>query len=122
MPLRVRKSVRLGKGVNLNFNKNSVGVSVSGKAGRVSVNSKGRTTTTVHTPIKGVSYVNTYSNKKQYKCSPWELTIICVFGWFGLHKFLKGEILLGLIYMFTFGLCGICWFYDICKGFKDCYF
>lgn len=64
MGLRARKTIRLAKGVNLNLNKGSVGLSVGGKYGRVSVNSKGRTTTTVRTPIKGVSYVESHTAKK----------------------------------------------------------
>lgn len=35
MSMRFRKTIKLGKGVNLNFNKNSVG----SKAGRITVNS-----------------------------------------------------------------------------------
>lgn len=62
MSMRFRKTIKLGKGVNLNFNKNSVGISVGSKAGRITVNSKGRKTTTMHTPIKGVSFVNTQSS------------------------------------------------------------
>ena len=58
---------QLGKGVNLNFNKNSVGISVGSKAGRITVNSKGRKTTTMHTPIKGVSFVNTQSSSSSNK-------------------------------------------------------
>lgn len=42
MSMRFRKTIKLGKGVNLNFNKNSVGISVGSKAGRITVNSKGR--------------------------------------------------------------------------------
>ena len=33
MSMRFRKTIKLGKGVNLNFNKNSVGISVGSKAG-----------------------------------------------------------------------------------------
>lgn len=67
MGLRFRRTIRLGKGVNLNFNKNSVGLSIGGKAGRISVNSKGRKTTTIHTPIKGLSYVETKSMSSKNK-------------------------------------------------------
>lgn len=67
MSMRFRKTIKLGKGVNLNFNKNSVGISVGSKAGRITVNSKGRKTTTMHTPIKGVSFVNTQSSSSSNK-------------------------------------------------------
>jgi TM2 domain-containing membrane protein YozV len=42
-----------------------------------------------------------------------ELIITILFGWFGFHKFIDGELKLGTIYFFTFGLFGIGWFYDI---------
>jgi hypothetical protein len=34
--------------------------------------------------------------------------ILCVcLGWLGGHKFYEGKSLMGIIYMFTFGICGI---------------
>lgn len=47
MGFRYRKSIKLGKGVRLNINKGSVSMSAGGKGARVTVNSKGRKTTTV---------------------------------------------------------------------------
>lgn len=61
MGFRYRKSIRLGKGVRININKNSVGISAGVKGARVSLNSKGRTTTTVGIPGTGISYVHTDS-------------------------------------------------------------
>lgn len=37
-------------------------------------------------------------------------------GWLGLHKFATGKIKMGFIYLFTFGLFGIGWIYDIIKA------
>jgi len=37
-------------------------------------------------------------------------------GWFGLHKFAIGKVKMGFIYLFTFGLFGIGWIYDIIKA------
>lgn len=37
-------------------------------------------------------------------------------GWLGLHKFATGKIKMGFIYLFTFGLFGIGWIYDIVKA------
>lgn len=51
MGFRYRKSIKLGKGVRLNINKGSVSMSVGGKGARVTVNSKGRKTTTVGLPV-----------------------------------------------------------------------
>lgn len=41
-----------------------------------------------------------------------ELILSLFLGWLGVHKFYKGKIFLGLIYMTTFGLLGIGWLID----------
>ena len=39
--------------------------------------------------------------------------LLCVFlGYFGVHKFYEGKIGTGLLYFFTFGLCGFGWLVD----------
>lgn len=48
-----------------------------------------------------------------------ELLIVLLGGLFGIHKFIKGEIKLGLIYLFTFGLFGFGWIIDIFKVLID---
>lgn len=137
MSMRFRKTIKLGKGVNLNFNKNSVGVSVGNKAGRITVNSKGRKTTTMHTPIKGVSFVNTQSasknqtsdipayvphEKKELKTSKGLMIATIFLGWLGVQRYASGQIGLGILYTFTFGLFGIGWIYDIYKEVKSVMF
>ena len=43
----------------------------------------------------------------------WVALLLCIFlGYFGAHKFYEGKILLGIVYLFTFGLFGIGWFID----------
>ena len=43
----------------------------------------------------------------------WVALLLCLFfGYLGLHKFYEGKILLGIVYMCTFGLFGIGWFID----------
>ena len=38
----------------------------------------------------------------------WVALVLCIlFGAFGVHKFYEGRIGLGILYLFTFGLCGI---------------
>ena len=135
MSMRFRKTIKLGKGVNLNFNKNSVGISVGSKAGRITVNSKGRKTTTMHTPIKGVSFVNTQSSSssnktpseavyvipkvnKELKTSKVMLIAAIFLGWLGVQRYASGQIGLGILYTLTFGLFGIGWIYDIYKEIK----
>ena len=40
--------------------------------------------------------------------SKWVSFFLCLFfGAFGAHKFYEGRILLGVVYIFTLGLCGI---------------
>ena len=56
MGLRFRKSVKIAPGVRLNICKKSVGVSAGVKGYRKSINSSGRVTTSIGTPVSGVSY------------------------------------------------------------------
>lgn len=44
----------------------------------------------------------------------WVAFLLCLFlGEFGFHKFYEGKIIMGLLYLFTFGLVGIGWFIDL---------
>lgn len=50
----------------------------------------------------------------------WVSFLLCLFlGYFGAHKFYEGRIGMGIIYLLTFGLCGIGWLVDcivlLCK-------
>jgi len=36
-------------------------------------------------------------------------------GYLGAHRFYEGKVILGIIYLFTFGLFGIGWFIDIIR-------
>lgn len=56
MGLKFRKSFKIAPGVRVNVGKKSVGISAGVKGARVSVNSKGRKTTTVGLPGTGLSY------------------------------------------------------------------
>lgn len=43
----------------------------------------------------------------------WVALLLCIFlGYLGIHKFYEGKILLGIVYLCTFGLFGIGWFID----------
>lgn len=42
-----------------------------------------------------------------------ELIITILFGWTGAHRFRRNDNISGVIYLFTFGLFGIGWFFDI---------
>lgn len=63
MGLRVRKSIKIAPGVKLNIGKKSVGVSVGGKHGGVSINSNSGINTRVSVPGTGVSYTQHVSKK-----------------------------------------------------------
>lgn len=63
--------------------------------------------------IKGTP-VHPEANKKE-KCL---LVVTVLGGMFGLHKFVQGEGRLGLAYLFTGGLFGIGWIYDIVQEYK----
>lgn len=44
----------------------------------------------------------------------WVAFLLCLFlGVLGVHKFYEGKVLMGLVYLFTGGLCGIGWFVDL---------
>lgn len=46
--------------------------------------------------------------------SKWTSFALCFFGgYLGLHKFYEGKTGLGVLYLCTFGLCGIGWIIDI---------
>lgn len=67
MGLRFRKSVKIAPGVRVNIGKKSVGVSAGVKGYRKSINSSGRVTTSIGTPVAGVSYVKTENLKSKKK-------------------------------------------------------
>lgn len=47
------------------------------------------------------------------KCDKWIALLLCIFlGFLGAHKFYEGKIGLGIVYIFTFGFCGIGLFID----------
>lgn len=42
--------------------------------------------------------------------------VLCIFlGYFGIHKFYEGKIFWGIVYFFTYGICGIGWIVDIIR-------
>lgn len=67
MGLRFRKSIKIVPGVRLNIGKKSVGVSAGVKGYRKSINSSGRVTTSIGTPVAGVSCVKTENFKTKKK-------------------------------------------------------
>jgi len=57
------------------------------------------------------NYVTSTSDKSKKTA-----LLLCVFlGWIGIHYFYVGRIGMGILYLFTFGFCGIGWIVDIIK-------
>lgn len=46
------------------------------------------------------------------------LLVTILLGAYGVHKFIRGKIVLGLVYLFTGGLFGIGWIYDIIQEYR----
>lgn len=60
------------------------------------------------------SNVNTVSTMGIRVKNKWAAFCLCLFlGMFGAHKFYEGKVLMGIIYLFTAGLCGIGWLVDL---------
>lgn len=46
----------------------------------------------------------------------WIALALCVFlGLLGIHRFYEGKIFTGIIYLFSFGICGIGWIIDVVR-------
>ena len=58
---RFRRSKQIAPGLRLNLNKKSVGLSVGRTGARRSVNTSGRTTTTLGIPGTGLSYMDSHN-------------------------------------------------------------
>lgn len=57
--------------------------------------------------VKFSDFSNGFFNSKAPK-NKWIALFYCIlFGFFGVHKFYEGKIIIGLLYIFTFGLFGI---------------
>lgn len=67
MGLRMRKSIKIAKGVRLNFGKTGASVSFGTRGLRHTIHSSGRRTSSVGIPGTGISYVTTTSGKRKYK-------------------------------------------------------
>ena len=56
MGLRFRKSFKIAPGIKINLNKKSMSVTMGGKGFHHTINSSGKTTTSVGIPGTGISY------------------------------------------------------------------
>ena len=129
MGFNFRKSFKVAPGIKVNLGKKSAGVSIGGKYGGVSMNTKTGTRLRVSAPGTGLSYSTKLgSTSRQVSEEPdaatvfndappknkWVAFLLCLFfGYIGIHKFYEGKIGMGILYMFTLGLFGFGWIYDI---------
>ena len=75
MSLRFRRSMKLMPGVRLNFNKNSVGLSLGVKGAHYTVNSKGRRTVSAGIPGTGLYSVETLSSGRSTRSTRQSTTL-----------------------------------------------
>lgn len=80
MGWRFRKRIKICKGVSVNLNKNSVGLSVGTKGARYSVNSNGRKTASVGIPGTGLYYTQSAGGTKTQfnQKKPYSIFKICL--------------------------------------------
>ena len=65
-------------------------------------------------PVVTPKPVATAARKTANQKSKWVAFFLCLFlGIFGVHKFYDGQPKMGLLYLFTAGLCGIGWLIDL---------
>ena len=69
MGLRFRKSFKIAPGVRFNVGKKSHGISIGGRGGGISFNSKSGTHARVSIPGTGISYTTKVGGKKRKKSS-----------------------------------------------------
>lgn len=128
MGFRFRKSFGAGP-FRVNLSKSGIGYSVGGKGFRFTKKAGGGTRTTASIPGTGVSYVKDSSGNKKYSANPQpndpqmgknpsypvtmtELVLAWILGWIGAHKYYRKKTGIGILYLFTAGLCLVGWLGD----------
>ena len=128
MATRFRKSIKIAPGIKLNLGKKSAGISIGGKYGGVSFNSKTGARARVSAPGTGISYSAKIgesqtsrsshsaatSTKEPVEKNPTTYLILTIFlGLFGVHRFYRKQYFIGILYLCTAGIGAIGWFVDI---------
>ena len=132
MGFRFRKSVKIAPGVKINFGKKSMGLSIGGKYGGVSFNSRTGTRVRASAPGTGLSYSTKlgggHKKSSSAKSEPQIVTVqvnattylllTSFLGWMGAHRLYRKQYGIGLLYLLTIGLFCIGWIVDICIAIK----
>ena len=63
-----------------------------------------------------VSTSSTHGLKHSRMKDKWVSFFLCLFfGVLGIHRFYEGKVFTGILYLFTFGLLGFGWFFDLIR-------
>ena len=138
MAFRFSKRIKIAKGINLNLSKSGIGMSAGVKGLRVGTGPRGGRVTA---SLPGTGISKEWRSKKGRSSPPplrgsvpidsipsphsrIAVLLVCfLFGWLGIHRFVTGQIFTGLIFLFTFGLLGFGWAFDLLRicfgGFPD---
>lgn len=82
-----------------------------GYSGGVTINNAATSSSSASATAQAV---NTERKRRRKEINKKTALILCIlFGYFGAHKFYEGNAGLGILYLLTFGLCGIGWIIDI---------
>lgn len=126
MGFNFRKSFKIAPGIKINASKSGLSTTFGKKGLTVSHGKKG-TRLNASIPGTGISYQTSLTSKKSNNnnnnnffasnLSNEDLVsdknkivaiVLCVFlGWFGVHRFYTGHIKLGVVYLFSMGICGL---------------
>lgn len=118
MGLRFRKSINLGGGVRLNFNKRSTGISFGTKGARYSINSNGRKTASVVIPGTGLYWTSSKGGSSSTSKGS-GLSFWTILGYIMLSPFIMIYWLFKLYYyMFKYAYIGIKKLIDYIKNKK----
>lgn len=130
MGFRFRKSFKIAPGVKFNIGKKSAGLSVGGKYGGFSINSRTGISGRASAYGTGLSYQwhlkkpNLSTNGSAKSSSDISLSVTTylvltiIFGPLGIHRFYRRQYFIGLIYLLTVGIFLIGWIVDIVNAIK----
>ena len=129
MGFRFRKTFKIAPGIKFNLGKKCAGFSVGGKYGSLSINSRNGLSGRTSLYGTGLSYQwrlkknkgnsSSLSSTKVKELSITTYLVLSIFlGYLGIHRFYRRQLIIGIIYLFTFGIFGIGWIVDMVNAVK----